>query len=83
MPSEPDGMSAWRYREAAGARLIGPDPAWGRGQYWVVVDGSMTRDGEEIPRLSCVFVYPDDPPFNAIAGADGVDVIAMQFPLRS
>jgi len=77
---EPDGMGAWRYRAAAGERLIGPDPAWGRGQYWVVADGSMTRDGQSIPALSCVFVYPDDPPFNAFAGADGVDVIAMQFP---
>jgi hypothetical protein len=77
---EPDGMGAWRYRAAAGERLIGPDPAWGRGQYWIVVEGSMTRDGQNIPRLSCVFVYPDDPPFNAFAGPEGVDVVAMQFP---
>jgi len=77
---EPDGMGAWRYRAAAGERLIGPDPAWGRGQYWVVVDGAMTREGQDIPPLSCVFVYPEDPPFNAFAGPDGADVIAMQFP---
>jgi hypothetical protein len=77
---EPDGMGAWRYRVAAGERVIGPDPAWGRGQYFVVVDGSITRDDQDIPRMSCVFVYPDDPPFTAIAGADGADVIAMQFP---
>jgi hypothetical protein len=80
---EPDGMGAWRYHAAAGERLIGPDPAWGRGQYWVVVEGSMTREGKDIPPLSCVFVYPEDPPFNAYAGSEGVDVIAMQFPLRS
>ncbi len=80
---EPDGMGAWRYRAAAGERLIGPDPAWGRGQYWIVADGAMIRDNETIPRLSCVFVYPEDPPFHAVAGPDGVDAIAMQFPLRS
>jgi hypothetical protein len=80
---QPDGMGAWRYRAAAGERLIGPDPAWGRGQYWIVVDGSMLTEGQDIPRLSCVFVYPEDAPFNAFAGPDGVDVIAMQFPLRS
>jgi hypothetical protein len=80
---EPDGMGAWRYRAAAGERLIGPDPAWGRGQYWVVVDGSMTVDGQAVDRLSCIFVWPDDPPFNAHAGEDGVDVVVMQFPLRS
>ncbi len=80
---EPDGMGAWRYRADVGERLIGPDPAWGRGQYWIVVDGTMVREGKDIPRLSCVFVCPEDPPFNAFAGPDGVDVIAMQFPLRS
>jgi hypothetical protein len=77
---EPDGMGAWRYRAAAGERLIGPDPAWGRGQYWIVVEGAMTRDGQDIPPLSCVFVYPEDPPFTAFAGSAGADVIAMQFP---
>jgi hypothetical protein len=77
---EPDGMGAWRYRVAAGERVIGPDPAWGKGQYWVVVDGSMNRDEQNIPGLSCVFVYPDDAPFHAHAGEHGVDVIAMQFP---
>jgi len=80
---EPDGMGAWRYCAAAGERLIGPDPAWGRGQYWIVVDGSMVRDGQTISTLSCVFVYPEDAPFNAFAGAEGADVIAMQFPSRS
>jgi hypothetical protein len=77
---EPDGMGAWRYLAGAGERLIGPDPAWGKGQYWIVVEGSMTRDGHEMPPLSCVFVYPEDPPFNAFAGSKGVDAIAMQFP---
>jgi hypothetical protein len=77
---QPDGMGAWRYQVAAGERLIGPDPAWGRGQYFVVVAGSMSQDGKSIPGLSCIFVYPDDPPFSGFAGDDGADVIAMQFP---
>ena len=80
---ETDGMGVWRYRAQPGERLIGPDPAWGRGQYWIVVEGAMTREDQTIPSLSCVFVYPEDPPFNAWAGPEGVDVIAMQFPLRS
>ena len=73
-------MGAWRYQAAAGNRLIGPDPTWGRGQYWVVVAGSMINEGQTIPPLSCIFVYPEDAPLNAFAGPDGVDVIAMQFP---
>jgi hypothetical protein len=80
---ESDGMGAWRYRAEAGERLIGPDPAWGRGQYWIVVDGLMVHEGMDIPPLSCVFVNPEEAPLTAFAGPDGADVIAMQFPLRS
>ncbi|HVZ07047.1 hypothetical protein [Rhodopila sp.] len=79
---EPDGMSAWRYALPPGARITGPDPATGRGQYWVVTSGDLLCGGEALPRLSCAFVYPDDAPFDAVAGTDGVEVIAMQFPLR-
>ena len=80
---EPDGMGAWRYRAAAGETVMGPDPAWGRGQYWVVLDGAMVADGTLVPKRSCVFLYPEDPPFSAVAGPEGVDVVAMQFPSRS
>jgi len=80
---EPDGMGAWRFRAAPGERTIGPDPAWGRGQYWVVTEGSLLHEGKTIPRLSVVFVYPDDPPFSAYAGPEGAEAVAMQFPLRS
>ena len=79
---EPDGMSAWRYTTSPGHTLIGPDPAFGRGQYWVVVNGSLVHANETLKKMSCVFVYPDDPRFEASAGPDGVEVIAMQFPLR-
>ena len=69
---DPDGMGAWRYRIAPGAALTGPDPATGRGQYWVVVDGSMRRDGQDLPVRSCVFVEPHEAPFSATAGDDGL-----------
>jgi hypothetical protein len=79
---EPDGMAAWRYHLAAGETVTGPDTATGRGQYWVVTNGHLTHNGEVLPKLSCVFLYPGDPAFQAVAGADGVEVIAMQFPLH-
>jgi hypothetical protein len=79
---DPDGMAAWRYHLAPGQAATGPDPANGRGQYWVVVNGSLTHDGEALPKLSCAFVYPEEPAFQAIAGPDGVEVVAMQFPLH-
>ncbi len=77
---DPDGMAAWRYTLAAGEAVVGPDPAAGRGQYWVVTGGSLTHDGETLPPMSCAFVYPDDVPFRAVAGRDRAEVVAMQFP---
>jgi hypothetical protein len=80
---DPDGMTAWRYRVAPGESLTGPDPASGRGQYWVVTGGSLSHDDETLPKLSCAFVYPDDAAFRAVAGPDGLEVVAMQFPART
>ncbi len=77
-----DGMAAWRYHLAPGQTVTGPDPASGRGQYWVVVGGEMVRDKEVLPIRSCVFVYPDDTAFSAAAGPGGLEVVAMQFPVR-
>jgi hypothetical protein len=79
---DPDGMAAWRYALAPGERVGGPDPAAGRGQYWVVTKGSIVRDGKTLSRLSCAFVFPDDMPFQAAAGLDGAEIVALQFPAR-
>jgi len=78
-----DGMTAWRYRLGPRATVTGPDASNGRGQYWVVIRGSLTEDDETLSPLSCAFVYPDDGPFEGAAGPDGLEIIAMQFPLRS
>ncbi len=79
---EPDGLATWRYRLGAGESVTGPSPDMGAGQFWLVVAGSL-HQGEQVLRpKSCVFVYPDDAAFVATAGADGLDVLAMQFPRR-
>jgi len=78
---EADGLAAWRYSLQSGEGVAGPDPAVGRGQYWVVTGGSLIHDGETLPSMSCAFVYPDDGPFQAVAGPDGLEVVAMQFPV--
>jgi hypothetical protein len=79
---DPDGMTAWRYSLTAGEPLKGPDPALGRGQYWVVTSGSLLRAEEMFAKMSCGFVFPEDAPFDGSAGPDGLEIIAMQFPLR-
>lgn len=79
---EPDGMAVWRYRLPAGAPLAGAEPRGGAGQYWLVVGGSLRRAHATLGRLSCAFVPPDGEAFAAVAGPDGADVLAMQFPRR-
>lgn len=80
---EPDGAAAWRYALRPGDRLTGPDPADGRGQYFVVTGGSLTAGGQSLDELSLAFVYPDDAAFEAVAGADGAEVAVLQFPRRT
>jgi hypothetical protein len=78
----PDGMGAWRYRLPLGANLTGPAPGSGHGQYWLVVGGCLSRDGEDLPARSCCFVSPEEAALIATAGPQGADVLAMQFPRR-
>ena len=76
-----DGFCARRVRIAAGASEIGPDPASGAGQFWLVLSGGLLVDGMASSPMSCVFVYPEEGPFVAKAGGDGSDLLLMQFPL--
>ncbi|MDO9712106.1 hypothetical protein [Paracraurococcus lichenis] len=77
----PDGLGAWRHRLAPGAALQGPDPASGDGQFWVVTRGSLrAADGTALPPLSVAFVAPDEPPFVATAGEEGLEVLLLQYP---
>lgn len=79
---DPDGMTAWRYSLEAGEPLRGADPSLGRGQYWVVTSGSLIHAEEKLGKMSCGFVFPEDTPFDGRSGPDGLEIIAMQFPLR-
>jgi hypothetical protein len=81
LPPAADGMGAWRHRLPPGATLAGEDPAAGEGQFWVVTAGAMRApDGAVLPPLSCAFVGPAEPPFKAVAGEAGLEVVVVQFP---
>ena len=77
---EPDGLGTWHYRVAAGERIAGPSPQQGGGQFWLVMDGELATGAGTLPRLSCVFVSPDEAPFACAGGPAGCDVLALQFP---
>jgi hypothetical protein len=75
-----DGMAAWLLRLGPGAMSPIPDPADGGGQYHVVIGGTLQRDGEAMPALSCLYVTPDEAPYAAWAGDDGLELLILQFP---
>lgn len=77
---EADGMGSWRYALTPGERVMGPDPATGRGQYWAVTRGSLLREGRTLRERSLVFVLPDEAAFEATAGDGGAELVVMQFP---
>jgi hypothetical protein len=84
MPPEADGLAAWRYRLPPGAELTGPEPAAGRGQHWLVLAGDVRRDAaaDAFGVFSCLFVYPTDPALKLRAGAQGAELLCMQYPRR-
>lgn len=78
-----DGLAVWRYRLPAGGRISGPDPRSGAGQHWLVLGGELAGDNAAVlPKLSLIFVSPDEAPFEAKAGAAGLEILCMQYPDR-
>jgi hypothetical protein len=77
-----DGLASWRYRLPADARVSGPDPREGGGQFWIVLAGAASAGGSALlPPNSCVFVGPDDGSLPVTAGTAGAEVLCVQFPV--
>ena len=53
----------------------------GGGQYVLVTDGSILYDDIKLPRLSCLFRYPEEPPLHITASKFGATVLVLQFPV--
>ena len=77
-----DGVGAWLHRLGDGAIVSGPDPALGRGQYWIVLDGDAHIDSHAADLLSCTYIDCSEPSAQAIAGARGATIVIVQFPLH-
>ena len=80
--TEADGMFARYIRLQPDTAVPGPDPGSGAGQYQVVIRGSLVMDGRDYGRLAVRHVSQDEAPPEIRAGADGLDLLVMQFPRR-
>lgn len=77
-----DGLAAYRVRIAPGEAVDGvADPGSG-GWYYLVMDGSLSVEGEPLPGMSLIHVAGDEAPPKLTAGEAGADVLIMQFPRK-
>jgi len=77
---ETDGLAAWRLALGPGHDTTAADPTGSGGQYIIVAEGTFVHKGQDLPRLSVLFVTEDEPPLAVEAGDDGLDLLVLQFP---
>ncbi len=75
-----DGMGAFMLRLGPGMATAGPDAALTGGQFCLVINGSLEWNGSSLPPWSPVYVAPGERPLDVRAGADGLEVLVLQFP---
>src|SRR5215510_10038286 len=81
LAQEEDGLAAWFLRLGPNMRTHTPDPAQSAGQYLLVAGGTLLHDGAGWPRLSCLYVSADTGPFLLQSGAEGLEILLLQFPV--
>ena len=75
-----DEMNARLLRLGAGQTVAGPDPKRAGGYYVFVANGSMEKDGAELPLWSMTVVEPNEDEFEIKAGSKGLEALVLEFP---
>jgi hypothetical protein len=78
-PDKDDRLAAFLLRMGPQARSAGPDPRGSGGQYYLVLNGSLERDGVTYPAWSTLFVEPGEGPLDVHSGDKGLEVAILQF----
>lgn len=76
---QPDGLAAWMVHVTPGTAVDPPRHEGGRARYYLVAKGEMIVGGRQLPGLSLTWTEGEDLA-KIEAGAEGLDVIVMQFP---
>jgi rubredoxin len=74
------GLAANAVSMKPNATATAPDPSNSNGQYIVVLGGSLMYQGKEHQATTIVWVKPDEGAFTLVAGADGLEAVALNFP---
>ena len=80
IPCDEGGLASWVLRLPPNTRAKSPAGAdQGGGRFYVVTKGSLRLSADEMQGLATVFVSPEET-LDLEAGADGVEVVVLQFP---
>ncbi len=80
---EAGGLAAWIIRLPPNTSAAAPPPhALGAGRFYVVTQGALRANGEELPRLSTLFANPDDA-LDLVSGSGGLEAVIVQYPAEA
>ena len=75
------GLDAYSMLMRPGAKAFAPEPSRSDGQYIVIMKGSVVHAGQLKKGLAVIWVDQQEGPFQLIAGADGCEVVILNFPI--
>jgi hypothetical protein len=82
MLEEDDGVHAQVVRLGADMTAMAPDPKIAGGYYIFVGNGTMVKDGEDLPLWSMAVVENTEKAFEIQAGKDGLEALVLQYPIE-
>jgi hypothetical protein len=74
-----DGLDAKLFRAGKNMSIVCDDPAQTGGQYFLIVNGSLTHEGQHLAKWSVMFVHPTDAPLSVQSGQEGCELLMLQF----
>jgi hypothetical protein len=74
------GLAAWVLRLPPATACDAPAQQASGGRFHVVVGGALMTDAGELGPPSCIWRGSDDPPMAVLAGADGLELLVLQYP---
>ena len=75
-----DGVAAWLWRIPPDAvhRVEAP----GADRFYLVCEGALAAPQGTLPRFATAFVSAEEPDFDIVAAAEGLELLVLQFPNR-